>query len=167
MIIYCWQVATLPTSTNKEETNGYRFHSFHWNCLFSQVSVNCHISQQLQRSDPSTSNILSLRTHLPQKTKMTATPASFNVYRLPAVFYTKIIVCTEYIQVQLKVWNAYSKKQQFTTGLRKKHMESNIFPFSAVTTQSWTVLTHKTLKPRSKPKPCMIKRLKRLLEVTC
>lgn len=31
--------------------------------------------------------------------------------------------------MQFKVWNAYSKKQQFTTGLRKKHMESKIFLF--------------------------------------
>lgn len=29
--------------------------------------------------------------------------------------------------MQLKVWNACSKKQQFTSGLRKKHMESKFF----------------------------------------
>lgn len=34
--------------------------------------------------------------------------------------------------MQHKVRNVYSKKQQFTTGLRKKHMEWKIFPYFTV-----------------------------------
>lgn len=61
----------------------------------------------------------------------------------------QLYVYTEYIQMQLKVLNAYSKKQQFTTSLRKKHMETKIFLFFTVISQSWIVFAHETLKPRS------------------